>query len=216
MVECTRLQNEVYKGTAQGRCINKQSDLFREIVVPEQCAACQVRMEKKPKRTPCVELARMMERNEEGERIKAQIRAQVQAQVQNQLLVIEPQSGDGPTTCPYRYPGKEHKTLCSMTGLPVTEEVCRRCDKETREHEAKFGEKVKNYFGAVRRWIANGRPSRSQEEINKLFKENCESCDRYDPEKHACKNCGCAVSNDSSPLSNKLAMASERCPLGRF
>lgn len=199
MVDCIKKQKENYKGVIRHRCINKDASLFREIVAEAQCAVCPMRKPRKSKDLPCKKKLEMIR----------------QAREISQLPVIEPQEGGYPS-CPFRYESKGKELHCSITSLPVTPEVCSRCDKETREHEAKFGEKVKNYFGAVRRWVANGRPTRSQEEIDKLFKENCESCERYDKERHACKNCGCTVSMDASPLSNKLAMASERCPLGRF
>jgi hypothetical protein len=136
-------------------------------------------------------------------------------QLRKQLPVIEPGSGEYPN-CPFRYTAKDKALRCSITNLDVTPEICGRCDEGTREHEARSGEKVKNYFGAIRRWYAQGKPTRTKEEIEKLFEDHCKGCDRYDPVKHACKNCGCAVSTKSSPLANKLAMASEHCPLGRF
>ena len=189
MVDCIKKQNENYKGTKQTRCINRDSDLFKQLVIPEQCAGCPVLMLRKQKPAPCLE------------------------QLQKPMPpVIEP---SGYPACPFRY---ESKTglKCSMTNLPVDLEICGRCDEGTREQEAKLGTKVRNYFGAVRRWVANGRPSRSEEEIEKLFETHCKDCERYDEKRHACKNCGCTVSTDASPLANKLAMASEGCPLGRF
>lgn len=187
MVGCKKKQREISNNVEQYRCIHKESKLFKEIVEDSQCQACPVRMIMKKKPLPCETI--------------------------NQLPVIKPQ--DGYPQCPYRY--ESHTGLkCSMTNLPVDQEICNRCDEDTREHEAKFGEKVKNYYGAIRRWMANGRPTRSEEEIEQLFEEHCKGCERYDSVKHACKNCGCTVSTDSSPLANKLAMASEHCPLGRF
>ena len=199
MVDCSKRQKENYKGKRQFRCINKSAELYREIVVQDQCEVCPVRMARKKKAVPCeVALKR--------DRIAKQL---------SQLPVIKPQPGEYPV-CPYRYGHKDGTQHCSITDLGVNPEICNRCDSETREHEANFGDKVKNYFGAVRRWVANGRPTRSEEEIKVLFEDHCQGCSRYDPDKHACKNCGCKVSKDSSPLANKLAMASEHCPLGRF
>ena len=191
MVDCIKRQNENYKGEPATRCINPKAEPYLQIVEPDQCAGCPMRKYMQASPSPC-------------------------GKPQARLPRIEPGAGEHPS-CPFRYESASGKLLCSITGLEATPEVCGRCDEETREHEAKFGEKVKNYFGAVRRWVANGKPSRSPEEIVKLFEENCDAgCERYDPERHACKNCGCTVSTDSSPLANKLAMATERCPLGRF
>lgn len=188
MVACIKRQNEIYRGAKRTRCINRKSKLFKQLVDDEQCASCPMKMLRKQKPVPC-------------------------EQKMNQPQVVEPR--DGFPSCPFRYACTEgHK--CSITNLLVDQEVCGRCDKDTRKHEAKLGEKVRNYFGAVRRWVANGKPSRSEEEIKELFEANCQGCERYDEKRHACKNCGCAVSTDASPLANKLAMASEHCPLGRF
>jgi len=203
MVDCRKRQKEIYKGTEQNRCINKEAELHLEIVSDEQCAACPVRVMMDQAKVAC-QAKEMLQRERDKREAKA-----------NQLLVINPQDGDY-AHCPFRYEHKSRNQYCSITGLEVTPEICGRCDEDTRQHEAQFGEKVKNYFGAVRRWVAMGRPTRSQEEINELFENHCKGCERYDTEKHACKNCGCAVSTDSHPLANKLAMRSEHCPLGRF
>lgn len=193
-MDCRKQQKEVYKGTPQIRCISKKSSQYLEIVDDQACAACPVREARQEKKAPCRETPIPI--------------------VKNQLTVLNRHEGFPP--CPFHYEG-DSGLKCSITNLPVTPDICSRCDAETREHEATFGKKVKNYFGAVRRWVASGRPVRSDEEIQRLFDEHCgNGCDRYEPEKHACKNCGCAVSTDSSPLSNKLAMATEHCPLGRF
>lgn len=191
MIDCKKRQNEVYKGTPQTRCINKKSDSYLEIVDGRACEACPVRQGKNRK-GPCKEIP---------------------------IPIIQKTALDrheGYPPCPFRYEG-DSGLKCSITGLYVTTDICDRCEAETGEHEATFGEKVKNYFGAVRRWVASGRPTRSDKEIEILFQEHCgNGCKRYDKEKHACKNCGCAVSDSATPLKNKLAMASEHCPLGRF
>lgn len=115
--------------------------------------------------------------------------------------------------CPFRYQSVKGQT-CAITKHSVTPEVCNRCDTETREHEAEGFDKVKHFFGAVRRWVAHGRPTRTDEEVLAIFDDWCSTCDRYDPDTHSCKNCGCSVNTDSSPLSNKLKMKTEVCPLG--
>lgn len=189
MVDCTKQQKENYKGELRSRCINSEAEPYLQVVNDDVCSGCPLRMYKQAAPTPCGKPQVRQPRIEPGE--------------------------DGFPSCPFRYEATDG-LKCSITGMAVDATICGRCDSETREHEAKFGEKVKNYYGAVRRWVANGKPSRSPEEITKLFEENCKGCERYDSEKHACKNCGCTVSTDSSPLANKLAMASERCPLGRF
>lgn len=199
MVDCIKQQREVHSGTKVNRCIHRDSALFMEIVDNDQCAGCPLMSARKGKKVSCEEKARK-EQLQQMEQMKS-------------MSAIEP-DGEYPG-CPFRT-GGQGKRYCSISNLEVDAEICGRCNTETREHEARLGEKVMNYFGAVRRWVAKGKPTRSAEEIKKLFEEHCKGCERYDKAKHACKNCGCAVSTDSSPLVNKLAMASEGCPLGRF
>ena len=74
-------------------------------------------------------------------------------------------------------------------------------------------EKLSHYAQAVTRWTLAGLPKRSAEQIAALH-AICQACDRYDG--GACKVCGCAVSESPIPLVNKLAMATEVCPLGKW
>src|SRR5690606_8174647 len=74
---------------------------------------------------------------------------------------------------------------------------------------------VVTYTKAVARWIAKGRPTRSEAQIAELL-QICTSCPSYDAESHKCTECGCNLSNSVSPLTNKLAMATEDCPLGKW
>lgn len=182
---CSKRQNENYKGTPRERCIEPTSELHREIVTPESCSGCPVRKFAKVP-TPCN---------------------------QPEPPVLLPIIEEGWVECPFRY-GSTKGPACSITKHQVTPGVCQRCDAETREHEAGTIDKIKNYFGAVRRWVAHGKPVRSDDRVVQIYEEYCKTCDRYDPDAHACKNCGCSVSTDSSPLGNKLKMATEVCPLG--
>lgn len=128
-------------------------------------------------------------------------------------LPVVQELGNFNQACEYRW---GEKKMCVVTGLPVTPESCDRCVKESKEEEAKFSDKVGNYASAVRRWVAAGRPVRSQERINEILNDHCLKCKMYDHEKKGCKSCGCAINASVFPLGNKLAMATESCPLGQF
>lgn len=188
MVDCKKRQREISGSDTSFRCIHHKSSVYAQIVTDDQCKGCPIRVSSKKKSAPCKE----------------------------KLPTLIIKSQDGFPGCPFRYTNKSKEITCSITGLQVTAKICHKCEKESRTQEAKFGQKVKNYFGAIRRWVAHGKPTRSQMEINELFTKNCKNCERYDNEKHACKNCGCTISNGSDPLENKLAMATAHCPLGRF
>lgn len=192
MVECIKRQEEKRKGELHYRCLNPEAEQFRELVVLQECEGCPVR-KFRPTAPPC------QEQKKPGEL---------------SLPIIDHIAGFA-EPCPFRYRG-ERSAGCSITGLPVDPDICGRCDETTRTHTAGTLDKVQNYFGAVRQWVAMGMPTRTPEEIEHLFNTHCKGCERYDIMNHACKTCGCNVSEDDSPLTNKLAMATEKCPLGRF
>lgn len=86
---------------------------------------------------------------------------------------------------------------------------------ETRR-ELNIVKKTWSYSKAVFNWVKNGSPQRSQEEIELIF-DICKQCERYSDIKHPhCKECGCIVSSTSNSLNNKIAMATENCPLGKW
>ena len=111
---------------------------------------------------------------------------------------------------------KDNKSVCGVTGLPVTPEQCGRCDEETRDRVANLPDKLKGYASAIKRWVAAGRPTRSEEEQKNILEEHCLKCEMYDKDKHSCKNCGCSLAQTGNPLTSKLAMGTEKCPLGRW
>ena len=72
------------------------------------------------------------------------------------------------------------------------------------------------YTRALSRWIKAGRPVRSEEDINRIFETACEPCEARDPERSFCRHCGCRVNLSPSAMMNKIAMATEECPLHRW
>lgn len=196
---CSKRQNENYKGEVRHRCINPEAEPYKQLVVIQQCAACPVRAVRKKQES----------------KVKEDPFA-----VFNLEKLPDATKMEGYPVCPFRHQG-HNALMCAITGLPVNQEICHRCDSETRyhqdkDHEASATDKIANYFGAIRRWVASGKPTRTQEEIDRIFNEHCSGCEKYDKEKHACKSCGCKLSTKGTPLGNKLAMATEVCPLGRW
>ena len=117
--------------------------------------------------------------------------------------------------CEYRI-YKDDKPTCSVTGLPVTPEQCKSCCAETRDRVATLGDKLFGYASAIQRWVAAGRPVRTEEEQTAILNDHCLKCEMYDKEKHSCKNCGCSLAQTGNPLTSKVAMGTESCPLGRW
>lgn len=212
MKDCSKRQHESYKGTPRERCINEEASAYLQVVNETICDSCPVRVF--AKNTGCPKKAYV------PSPAPPPLGLTYVGQLEDMVDLKPQQSHEGFPDCPYRIL-KEQGLTCEVTGLTVTPEICFRCHKETtleaKKKEAHMGNKVWNYFEAIRKWVAAGRPVRTKEEIATLFAEHCNNgCDRYDKEKHACKSCGCVVAAEGSPLDNKLAMATEHCPLGRF
>ena len=68
------------------------------------------------------------------------------------------------------------------------------------------------YGNAVIRWIAAGRPVRSDDRVREIFERLCRPCERFDAKRQTCRLCGCRVRRSGSALANKIKMATERCP----
>lgn len=206
MKECIKRQHEIVKGKEQDRCLHNEASTYLQIVNESTCDSCPVRQSVQQK--PSCQLSQ-----HRGSRFLGSSKY-----VAGQALPLF-NKHEGYPDCPFR-DSKNGKLFCTVTGLSVTPEICHRCDKETAQEarlkEAHIGNKILNYGIAIRRWVAAGKPVRSQERILQIFDQHCSKCERYDPDRHACKNCGCAVSEVAEPLNNKLAMATESCPLGQF
>jgi hypothetical protein len=72
------------------------------------------------------------------------------------------------------------------------------------------------YTRALTRWIKAGRPVRSEEEIERIFETCCAPCEGYDAKTSVCRYCGCRVSLSRTATVNKIAMATEECPLEKW
>jgi hypothetical protein len=72
------------------------------------------------------------------------------------------------------------------------------------------------YTRALSRWIKAGRPVRNEEDIKRIFEAFCEPCDAYVQENSSCCHCGCRVNLVKAAPLNKIAMATEKCPLDKW
>lgn len=71
------------------------------------------------------------------------------------------------------------------------------------------------YAKALARWIAAGRPTRPPALVQQIY-QVCTACDRFDPGGDRCRLCGCRVNQHQGGWRNKIAMATESCPLGKW
>lgn len=68
------------------------------------------------------------------------------------------------------------------------------------------------YLAALARWALAGRPTRDTLQIEQLH-AICRVCDHYQADR--CQVCGCRVTRERA-ITNKLYLATEHCPLGRW
>jgi len=72
------------------------------------------------------------------------------------------------------------------------------------------------YTRALSRWIKAGRPVRNEEEIKHIFETFCEPCEARDKTSSSCRYCGCRVNLTKAAMMNKIAMATEECPIDQW
>lgn len=95
----------------------------------------------------------------------------------------------------------------------VTTAVLRETAKPVPSRQPSLARQVWNYSKAVAKWIAAGSPTRSQREIDAAL-AICQTCEHYaEKKKPHCRLCGCQLNAAPDGLVNKIAMATERCPL---
>lgn len=73
---------------------------------------------------------------------------------------------------------------------------------------------AKHYAAAISRWAAAGFPVREQAEVEQIESELCQPCEHYRDGR--CKRCGCQVTQSRIALINKIKMATEKCPIGKW
>ena len=93
-------------------------------------------------------------------------------------------------------------------------------DCETKSYEGKLNNQILppllirglNFTSAMFRWASSGMPRRTQSEIDERL-AICQGCPHF-VDSH-CRVCGCACV-ETNQLINKLALATEECPLGKW
>ena len=73
---------------------------------------------------------------------------------------------------------------------------------------------ILTYAEALARWITAGRPVRSDAEVVDIHRFLCRPCPFYHRDK--CRECGCRVRLDGPAVLNKIKMATEHCPKGKW
>lgn len=133
--------------------------------------------------------------------------------------------------CPYRAFSDDLKpdgslqvhAFCTIGSKKVTCGDCEQCEGELAQLEGSLKvqptpetpaliSQARTYWKAVKKWVAGGRPVRSDSEVQKIHANYCLQCDWYDKPSQRCKGCGCKVKPAGKALLNKAKMATEHCP----
>lgn len=104
-----------------------------------------------------------------------------------------------------------------QTSLPVpAETIASRRAKQTPDERPPTTpgpvKRILTYTQAVAEWIAAGRPERSDEDVQHIYKELCEPCSWRKRRSDICRGCGCRVAAYGMAITNKIKMATQHCP----
>lgn len=107
---------------------------------------------------------------------------------------------------------EEHRAAwIREAGVPYSKafEACPWPSTKGEPQPPSIVEQTLNVVGAGVRFAASGFRQRPVEEVDRLH-AICKGCDRYRPSDDRCAECGCYL------LGNKLAWATEVCPIGKW
>ena len=76
--------------------------------------------------------------------------------------------------------------------------------------------RILTYAEAVAEWTAAGCPRRTAEETEAIFRIFCRPCFLYDKPRRQCRECTCRVAPTGLAVFNKIKMATQHCPSGRW
>jgi hypothetical protein len=104
--------------------------------------------------------------------------------------------------------------------LVVDEQLTEKIQIEVAEAAEHLGltlADVKHWAGAILKWRKAGYPTRTDEEVARIA-ALCKGCEHYRDTwlGGRCAKCGCRVNESSIVVTNKIRMATEDCPLGKW
>ena len=74
--------------------------------------------------------------------------------------------------------------------------------------------RISRWAKAVIAWKEAGSPKRSDEDVQRIVETLCTPCDHFTGS--SCRKCGCRISKSRQALVNKVRMATESCPIGKW
>ncbi len=132
-----------------------------------------------------------------------------------------------PTSIPGVKDGRTRRRICTKGGglhykQCVTPFECHHCQRDTartnrQSHDDEvpapsLATRILSYTQAVAEWLAAGQPERSDEEVQRIYKEQCEPCSWRKRRTDICRGCGCRVAAYGMAVLNKIKMATQHCP----
>lgn len=127
--------------------------------------------------------------------------------------------------------------LCKRTHAAVAVSHCLRCQRPTKPTKPIIPKSVrvqiapprakqieappliirlKTWVEALEQWDAAGNPVRSQSQIDDIYKTHCKPCSFRRKTENICLVCGCRIATYGFAIFNKIKMATEHCPKGKW
>jgi hypothetical protein len=109
-----------------------------------------------------------------------------------------------------------HRRICNVQpevaneNSPVT-----KSDPSRRPIRPSHFRRITSFATSVSRWVAAGRPIRSEQRVAEIFTQHCRPCQHFKPGRSdaegKCGLCGCRLRSEAGVM-NKIKMATEGCP----
>lgn len=104
-------------------------------------------------------------------------------------------------------------TICGRSVRSTSSSPSVECTGKKESVISKLRKPLK-YVTAVKNWLTQGRPVRSPEAVEFILENICKPCEFYSDGR--CNECGCRINKSENALGNKIRMATEDCPKGKW
>jgi hypothetical protein len=108
------------------------------------------------------------------------------------------------------------KARCAISQKLIDYQTCINCNGDITSISPKdyppISTEFVTYVEAVKGWVKEGRPVRTDEEVTEIHQKYCSQCDWYDSDQQRCKGCGCKTRAAGYALLNKIKMGTQHCP----
>ena len=195
MIQCEKRQKVVKQGgdVVVFRCMNKRGAMNAQEVDDDICSRCSTPVVKHV--SPCRKHLSLPEAPQVPE----------EGTVRHSRGLID--VGD-----------PEIREMIEAAGLNVKEieDAQKKVDADPASYPAILSQ-LWSFKEALIKWNKAGRPTRTQEEVDRIHREFCAvPCEWYDEGAGRCRGCGCKVTTGSIAIFNKIKMSTEHCPKDKW